>query len=120
MKLFTEDHEWVEIEDGIATVGVTDYAVESLGDLVFVELPTLGAKIKVGSQVAVVESVKSASDVFAPLSGEIVEVNEFLLENPDTVNTSPEEDGWLFKIKIENEEEINNLLSAEDYSNTIH
>lgn len=119
-KFFTKDHEWVSIgEDGIGTVGITDHATDALGDIVFVELPTVGADIVVGDSVVVVESVKAASDVYSPVSGKIIEVNEELFDNPAIVNEYPEENGWLFKIELSDTSEVENLLSAEQYANIL-
>ena len=97
---FTEDHEWIRVEGDIATVGITNYAQEQLGDLVFVELPEKGRTIDKGDTVVVVESVKAASDVYAPLAGEVTEVNDGLSDNPGLVNSAAEKDGWLWKMKL--------------------
>ena len=113
---YTKDHEWARIDGDIATVGITAFAAEQLTDVVFVELPEVGKYATQGKPIAVVESVKSVSDVFAPLSGEIIEINEPLKNSPETVNNSPFEDGWFLKIKIENPEEANNLMDADDYT----
>ena len=110
-------HEWISVnEDGIVTVGISDHAQEALGDIVFVELPERGANVNPKEEVAVVESVKAASDIYSPLTGEIVEVNEMLLDSPETVNASPYELGWFFKIRIENEAELDDLMNSETYS----
>ncbi len=113
---YTKDHEWARIEGDTAVVGITAYAAEQLTDVVFVELPDAGKHATQGKPIAVVESVKSVSDVFAPLSGEIIEVNNKLKNSPETVNNSPFEDGWFLKIKIENKDEAKNLMSADDYT----
>lgn len=119
-KFFTKDHEWFSIDENeVGTVGITDHATDTLGDIVFVELPTVGADIVVGDTVAVVESVKAASDVYSPVSGKIIEVNEELFDNPEIVNEQPEEKGWLFKIKLVDTSEVVNLLSAEQYANIL-
>src|SRR5580693_7046380 len=97
---FTKDHEWVEVDGDVATIGITAYAAEQLGDVVFVELPELGKKGNAGDTFAVVESVKAASDVYAPVSGEVVEINSGLPDVPETVNAKPENDGWFAKIKL--------------------
>jgi glycine cleavage system H protein len=112
---FTEDHEWVLIEDDVLTVGVTDFAQESLGDIVFVELPDVGTKLEAGKAFGVVESVKAVSDVYAPVSGEVVEINEELPDAPEVINTSPYEDGWMIKIKLDNPAELDALMDAEAY-----
>ena len=113
---YLESHEWAKIEDdGTVTVGISDHAQELLGDIVFVELPQVGSSIKKQADVAVVESVKAASDVYSPVSGEIIATNENLENAPETVNSSPYDDGWFFKIKPTNIEEVSDLLDAEDY-----
>ncbi len=113
---YTDSHEWIrEDEGGIATIGITDHAQEQLGDLVFVELPEVGSTLSAGDACCVVESVKAASDVYSPLSGEVVEVNELLNDAPETINDSPYDDGWLFKIKMAAETELDDLLDAEAY-----
>jgi len=112
---FTKDHEWVVVEDGVATVGITAYAAEQLGDVVFVELPEVGRKVKKGDGAAVVESVKAASDVYSPLSGEVVETNSRLTDNPGTVNEAPEGGGWFMKIKVADKGEIDALLDDAGY-----
>ena len=113
---YLESHEWAKIEDdGTVTVGISDHAQELLGDIVFVELPQVGSSIKKQADVAVVESVKAASDVYSPVSGEIIATNENLENAPETVNSSPYDDGWFFKIKPTNIEEVSDLLDAEAY-----
>lgn len=116
---YTSDHEWIRVDGDTVTVGIDDYAQEALGELVFVELPDVGATFKKGAEMAVVESFKTASDVYAPLSGEIVEVNEALNDSPQTVNDSPYEDGWLVKIKFTEGGEMEDLLDAETYAATL-
>tara|TARA_B100000941_G_C28064431_1_gene330829 strand:+ start:116 stop:505 length:390 start_codon:yes stop_codon:yes gene_type:complete len=114
---YAATHEWISVnEDGIVTVGISDHAQEALGDIVFVELPEGGANVNPKEEVAVVESVKAASDIYSPLTGEIVEVNETLLDSPETVNASPYELGWFFKIRMENEAELDDLMNSETYS----
>src|SRR6476619_2518520 len=115
MLKFTDQHEWLRIEGEMATVGITAYAQEQLGDLVFVELPAIGKKLEKGSAAAVVESVKAASDVYAPISGEITEVNEPVVSEPGLVNSDPMGKGWLFKMKIGEPSEIGTLLNDSDY-----
>lgn len=113
---YTDSHEWIrEDEGGIATIGITDHAQELLGDLVFVELPEVGTTLTSGDACCVVESVKAASDVYSPLSGEVMEVNELLVDAPETINDSPYDDGWLFKIRMAAETELDDLLDAEAY-----
>ena len=113
---YLESHEWAKIEDdGTVTVGISDHAQELLGDIVFVELPQVGSSIEKQSDVAVVESVKAASDVYSPVSGEIIATNENLENAPETVNSSPYDDGWFFKVKPTNIEEVSDLLDAEAY-----
>lgn len=112
---FTEDHEWLRIEGGVATVGITDYAQEQLGDLVFVELPELGRKLAKGDTAVVVESVKAASDVYAPVDGEITEANSALSSDPSLVNSAATGDGWLWKMKLANESQLEGLLDEAGY-----
>lgn len=113
---YTKSHEWVDAAgDGTVTVGVTDYAQQSLGDLVFVELPSVGGNVDAGGACAVVESVKAASDVYAPLAGEVVEVNEQLAESPELVNEDPYGEGWLFKLAVADEDAVDDLLDADAY-----
>lgn len=112
---FTEDHEWIPIDGDIGTVGITDFAQEQLGDIVFVELPASGAAFGKGEQAAVVESVKAASEIYAPVAGEIVEANATLETAPDTVNAEAEGGGWFFKIKITDTGELDGLMDADAY-----
>jgi glycine cleavage system H protein len=112
---FTKDHEWVEMEGEIATVGITAYAAEQLGDVVFVELPPPGATLKAGAEMAVVESVKAASDVYAPISGEVTAANAALTDNPQSVNDAPENGGWLVKIKIADPAQVESLMDRDAY-----
>jgi glycine cleavage system H protein len=118
-RYYTDEHEWIDVEDDIATVGITDYAQGQLGDIVFVELPEIGAMIEQGKDAAVVESVKAASDVYAPITGEITEVNPALEEDPALVNSSPEEDGWFFKMTIAAEAELDALMDEEAYKDFV-
>ena len=114
---FLSSHEWIRIEsDGTVTVGISDYAQDLLGDIVFVELPEVGQSIDAESDAAIVESVKAASDVYSPLSGEVIEVNALLEDQPEIVNSSPYEDGWFYKLNPTDMNELENLLSPEDYS----
>ncbi|MFN3524284.1 MAG: glycine cleavage system protein GcvH [Phenylobacterium sp.] len=112
---FTKDHEWVVLEGDVATVGITAYAAEQLGDVVFVETPDAGKTVKAGDGLAVVESVKAASDVYAPLSGEVVEGNAALADAPETVNDTPESGGWFAKIKIADKAEYDALMDRAAY-----
>ncbi len=114
-RYFTDEHEWIDVEDDTATVGITDYAQEQLGDIVFVELPEVGAALDKGGDAAVVESVKAASDVYAPITGEVSELNESLEEEPALVNSSPEEDGWFFKMTIGDASELEDLMDEAAY-----
>ena len=116
---FLSSHEWVLVEDGIATIGVSDHAQELLGDLVYVELPEVGDTVEAGDSVGVIESVKAASDTYAPISGEIVEINVDLEDAPERINVDPYGDGWMYKIAIEDAEELENLLDAAAYSDSI-
>ncbi len=114
---YTSSHEWLKLDDnGVATVGISDFAQSELGDVVYVELPEAGSLVNAKDEVSVIESVKTASDIYAPVSGEIVAVNEELENSPESVNSSPYDDGWLFKIKLSDESELNDLLSAEAYT----
>ena len=112
---FSKDHEWVKVDGGVATVGITSYAQEQLGDVVFVELPAVGKKVKAGEEAAVVESVKAASEIFAPISGEVIAGNDELATKPEVLNSAPHTDGWIAKIKLSNPQELSQLLSAADY-----
>ena len=113
---YASSHEWVKPgHDGTATVGISDYAQNELGDVVFVELPELNSQVTAHDEVSVVESVKTASDIYAPISGEIMAINELLETSPETINSSPYDNGWIFKIRLSNEEELKELLSAEEY-----
>ena len=114
-KKFSKKHEWVSLEGDIATVGITKHATEMLGDIVFVEVPSKGKKIEQNSQAAVVESTKAASDVFSPISGEVLEANEAIVNDPSSVNADPENNGWFFKIKIANKSELDTLMTKADY-----
>jgi len=116
---FLTTHEWVLVEDKIATIGISDHAQELLGDLVYVELPEVGTSIAAGDSVGVVESVKAASDTYAPVSGEVVEINEELEGAPDRINTDPYGDGWMYKVALEDPEEVEDLLDADAYAESI-
>ena len=118
-KKYSKDHEWISIENEIAIIGITDYAQESLGDIVFVELPKVGRLVNTGDQVGVVESVKAASDLYAPISGEIIEVNNELTNSPQLINSDPENSGWYMKIKLNDVEELKKLMNYDEYKETI-
>ena len=119
MLKFTTDHEWVRLDGEVATVGITNFAQDKLGDLVFVELPGVGTKLKKGAAAATVESVKAASDVYAPVSGEVIEVNPKIGTEPALVNSAPTGAGWLFKMKIADASELATLLDEDAYNATI-
>ena len=118
-KKYSKDHEWISIENEIATIGITDHAQESLGDIVFIELPKVGRLINAGDQVGVVESVKAASDLYAPISGEIIEVNNELTNSPQLINSDPENSGWYMKIKLNDVAELKKLMNYDEYKETI-
>ena len=112
---FTPEHEWIRLEGDVGTVGITSYAQEQLGDVVFVELPDIGRKAEKGKEIAVVESVKAASEIFAPASGEVVEVNKALPDQPATVNSDPQGGGWFFKLRLADKAELDKLMDEADY-----
>src|SRR5437762_14345316 len=116
---YAKSHEWVRVSGDTGTVGITDHAQHELTDVVFVELPAVGRKVKAGEAVAVVESVKTASDIYSPVSGEIVESNKSVAEKPDLVNSDPYGQGWFYKIKLANAAELNKLLTAADYNSQL-
>ena len=118
-KKFTKDHEWIDIEGDVARIGITNYAQEQLGDVVFVELPEAGRQFQQGNDAAVVESVKAASEVYAPVSGEIVEPNTKLEDDPALVNQDPTESGWFFTMKVSNPEELNDLMDEAAYADYV-
>ena len=116
---YLSSHEWVKLEeDGTVTVGISDHAQDLLGDIVFVELPEVGQQLNAEEEAAVVESVKAASDVFSPISGEVTEINEKLIDKPEVVNASPYEDGWFYKMKPQDLSSLEGLLSPEEYANS--
>ncbi|WP_110647637.1 glycine cleavage system protein GcvH [Salinicola peritrichatus] len=118
--LYSDSHEWVlDNGDGSVTVGITDHAQEALGDVVFVELPEAGRELDAGDEFGVIESVKAASDLYAPLAGEVIEVNEALEDAPETVNDSPYGDGWILKLKLADQGDLESLLSAEAYADLV-
>jgi len=116
---YSKEHEWVLLENDTALVGITDYAQQHLGDVVFVELPEIGTELRKGEAFCVVESVKAASDVYAPISGEVLEINETLEDHPEILNQSPYEKGWIVKIRVDDGTEYNDLMKAEDYEQFI-
>jgi glycine cleavage system H protein len=118
-RYFTKDHEWIDVAGDIATVGITDYAQGQLGDVVFVEVPEAGRSLSKGGDAAVVESVKAASDVFAPVSGDVVEGNGALTDTPDLVNTAAEGDGWFFKLRLSDPAELEGLMDEAAYKDFV-
>ena len=114
-KKFSEKHEWVLVEGDVATVGITKHATEMLGDIVFVEVPEIGKIIEQNNQAAVVESTKAASDVYSPISGEVIEGNKLIVDDPSSVNSDPEGASWFFKIKIKDSSELDSLMTKSDY-----
>ena len=113
---YTKDHEWAKIEGDVATIGITEYAQGELGDVMYIELPAVGTSVEQGSSFGSIEAVKAASDLYAPVSGEIIEVNEALNDEPEKVNASPFDEGWFVKIKMSNPDEANELLDSGKYS----
>ena len=113
---FTKDHEYIRVDGATGIVGITPYAQEQLGDIVFVELPTVGKVLKQGDEAAVVESVKAASEIYAPVSGTVSEVNTALADNPGLINTAPDGDGWIYKISLANAAELDGLMDADAYA----
>jgi glycine cleavage system H protein len=116
---YSKDHEWVKLEGNIATVGISFYAQEELGDIVYVDLPEIGKTVKQNDVLAVIESVKSASDVYSPISGKVIEVNEKLKEKPEIINEDPYQEGWIAKLEISNPNELDTLMNAEEYKKLI-
>ena len=112
---YTEEHEWIRVEGDTATVGITDFAQGQLGDIVFVELPEAGRQVTKGGEAAVVESVKAASDVYAPVDGEVLEPNQALADDPSLVNTDPEGEGWFFRLRLSDTSELDGLMDADAY-----
>jgi len=117
--LFTKEHEWVRMDGDTATIGITEYAQDSLGDIVYVELPRVGAELSQFGNTGVVESVKAVSDLYTPISGEVLEVNSALENDPSLVNREPFDGGWLFKVRVKDVEETNNLLSPQTYEEMV-
>ena len=117
---YASSHEWARLDsDGTVVVGITDHAQEALGDIVYVELPEMGVAVDAGAEVAVVESVKAASDIYSPVTGEVVEINPALEDEPETVNSNPYADGWLFRVKVANPDELEDMLDADGYQAVI-
>ena len=116
-KKYTKEHEWIEINGDIATIGITNHAQESLGDIVFVELPEIGLKVSSGNEISVIESVKAASDIYSPVDGEVVEINNNLNDDASIINQNAEKDGWIFKLKILDKSQFNTLMTLEEYNN---
>lgn len=116
---YTREHEWVKVEGDVAIIGITDFAQSELSDIVYVELPPVGRKVNKGEEIASVEAVKTVVSVFSPVSGEVIEVNEKLKDDPALINRDPYGDGWICKIKMENQAELNECLSAEEYKKLI-
>ncbi len=112
---YTQEHEWVQMDGDVGTVGVTDYAANELGDVVFVELPEVGSEFSQGDTVGTIESVKAVADMFLPVSGEVIEINETVADSPELVNSSPLDDGWLFKVKLSETNEMDQLMDAAAY-----
>jgi len=117
--LYTKEHEWTRIDDKVATIGITDYAQGELGDIVYVELPEVGTQVNQGDSFGTIEAVKAVSDLFAPLSGEVAEINESLNDEPEKVNQDPYNEGWMIKIKISDESEKEELLGSEQYEDLL-
>jgi glycine cleavage system H protein len=116
---YSKEHEWVAVEESVATIGITDYAQDRLGEIVYVELPAVGDKISKDDPFGVVESVKAVSDIYAPVSGTVVEVNEDLPQSPETVNEDPYGDGWLVKVKVSDSSELDDLMDGEEYEELV-
>ena len=114
-KKYTEKHEWIEVNNDIATVGITKHAQESLGDIVFIDLPTVGKEVKSNEELCVIESVKAASDIYAPIDGKIIEINNNLSDDASIVNQDAEKEGWIFKMKISNADQYINLMTLDQY-----
>lgn len=112
---YTKDHEWIKVDAGVGTIGITDYAQHELGDVVFVELPKVGARIKAGESFGSVESVKAVSDIFSPVTGEITEINSLLVDAPEKINSDPHGSAWLVRIKLDKAAEANSLMDAKAY-----
>lgn len=116
---YTKSHEWIKVEDNIGIVGISDYAQKELGEIVYIELPKVGSSLKAGAETCVLESTKAAADVYAPVSGKVLKVNEDLKTDPQTVNKNAESDGWLYQIELENPKELEKLMTDEQYKKLI-
>ena len=116
---YAKSHEYVHVEGDTALLGITDYAQKELGDVVYIDLPTVGAQVELGEEFGSIESVKAVSELFSPISGEVVEVNEALAEKPDLVNTDPYGDGWMIRVKLRDASEVDELMTAEDYDDYV-
>ena len=114
---FSKEHEWVKLEDDVATIGITSHATEMLGDIVFAELPEKGSIVEKDGTAGVVESTKAASDVYMPLSGEVLDTNQLIVDDPSKINADPEGEAWFFKLKIKDKSEMDSLMNKEDYAN---
>ena len=112
---FSKEHEWIKIDDDIATIGITKHATEMLGDIVFIELPKKETLVEKDGNIGVVESTKAASDVYTPISGEVIETNQSIVDDPSKINSDPENEGWIFKLKIKDKSEIDTLMNKEEY-----
>ena len=112
---FTKDHEWLNLQGDLATIGITDFAQNQLGDIVFIEMPELSSKLTASESFGAIEAVKTVADLFAPVSGEVIEINENLDSSPDLVNSNPYDEGWIVKLKIDNNDEINDLMNYDEY-----
>ena len=112
---YAKSHEYVHVESGVGTIGITDYAQKELGDVVFVELPQVGSQLEAGDELGSIESVKAVSELFAPVSGEVIEINEALADKPELVNTDPYGDGWMVKVRLSDPTEVDELMNAEEY-----
>lgn len=119
MVFFTDSHEWIKVEGSFGLVGITDYAQKELGEIVYIELPKVGQKVKAGDEISVLESTKAAADIYSPVSGKVVAVNETVKASPGSINSSAENEGWLFRIELSNLKEIDKLLSRSDYQKLI-
>ena len=113
---FTKDHEWIDLKDDVATVGITNHAQDSLGDIVFIDLPEIGKVVNAGDEVSVIESVKAASDIYAPVNGEVIEINDKLKDEAGLINQDAENLGWIFKVKISDSSQLNQLMNLNDYN----
>ena len=116
---YTDDHEWVSVKDDVAIIGITDFAQSELGDIIFVEFPDTGMSINQKDSVGTLEAVKTVADIYSPVTGEVIEVNDNLESSPELINEDPYQEGWILKIKISNKDELNNLLSNSDYEKMI-